>query len=166
MLEQDGRAIIVTEKPLPWPLRIFALILGLGIGIVVPAPFLIHADWGWPETPAAAGTLLVAVFAILAGVSFGLFLLWLVTVRAATLRLDPESGRASVIRGRGALAGRRDFALTDLPAPLVILRDSEDGRYPVLRLPLPQGRAFELAHFTTQAEAEIWRDRIAAMLGR
>jgi len=160
MLVQEQDAIIYRERPLGLPLRLFILVLAAGLTIVVPAPFLIHADWA-----SFSPTLLLAAACIAFAVSVGLFFLVVAFASATELRLDGRTGQAVRIL-RGPIVNRRDcYPLAQLGAPDVSMRESsEDGPYPILTLPLPTGGALTMACFADRAEAELWRDRIAALL--
>ncbi len=159
MLTMDGLAIVLREGRIPVALRGFILVLAVGIGVVIPAPYLVHAEWTRP-----APVLLLAVTVILVAVTFAAFLLRVALVRPAELRLDPDTGTATCRRGGGWLVRVDEFPLAALSPPRVILRDSEEGRFAILRQPLPRGRAPEAAAFRSEDEALLWRDRIAALI--
>lgn len=160
MLVQEQDAIVYREKPLNLPLRLFILVLAAGLTIVVPAPFVIHADWS-----SFSPTLLLAAACIAFSVSVGLFFLVVALVSATELRLDGRTGQAVRIL-RGPIVNRHDcYPLAGFGKPDIAMRDSsEDGPYPILTLKLPTGGALTMACFADRAEAELWRDRIAALL--
>lgn len=156
--QEDGR-ILCREGRMPWPLRLFALVLALGCGGMIPAVFLFHLRWDTPP---------VAMLLVFGCVAFALYvggmMLLVALVRPMVLVLDPATGEVTRAR-RGDLRDVTDrFRLADLPPPQVVMRDSEEGIYPVLRLALPRGRAFEVADLRDRAEAEQWRDRIDAII--
>jgi hypothetical protein len=160
MLIQEQDAIVYRETPLNLPLRLFILVLAAGLTIVVPAPFLIHADW-----TSFSPTLLLAAACIAFAVSVGIFFLVVALVSATELRLDGRTGQAVRIL-RGPVVNRRDcYPLSQFGEPDVSMRESsEDGPYPILTLKLPTGGALTMACFADRAEAELWRGRIATLL--
>ena len=160
MLTTEGRAIIYRETPLPLGLRLFILLIGLSVGIGVPLPFVVHAAWGTPDP-----VLLLAIVFILAPLAFGGFLVACALWSASDVRLDPEAGRAERTL-RGPIVNRHEsFPLGDVAVSEVVMRDSDDGPWPLLRLLLPRGRKLDITCFTSRDEAEAWRARIAATLG-
>ena len=162
MLIFDGDAIVYRERPLPLALRLFAGFLGLGIAIVIPTPFIIHADW-----TTLSPSLALAAASIVAPLLIGPFFVVIALASATELRLDPATGWADR-RQWGPVINRRDrFRLSEMAAPEVIMRESsEDGPFPILRLNLPARGKLDMACFADQAEAEHWRDRIARVLHR
>lgn len=160
MLTIDGNAIIYKEKPLRPLLRTFIVLLGLGLAIMVPAPFIIHANWG-----SLSWTLPLVVFCILFPIGVGIIFVLIGLVSATELRLDPATGRVDR-RLRGPIVNRSDtFRLSDIAPPEVFMNDNSDGGpFPVLRLKLPDGRRLDMACFSDRREAELWRDRIIRLL--
>lgn len=158
IVEEDGR-ILCREGPMPLALRGFALVLALGCGGVIPYVFLSNLRWDTPVTHRLI-VLGCALFALMVGA----FLLLVALVRPVTLALDPVAGQ--VIRSRSGDPRKvlARFALSDLPQPQVLMRDSEEGVYPVLRLSLPRGRPFDATGFRDPDEAEVWRARIARLI--
>ena len=161
MLIEHERAIIYRQRPLPLPLRLFILVLGLGIGIMIPIPFMIHADWGTPSP-----TLLLAALCIIVPVVLGSFFVILSFVSSTELRLDPTAGCAVRIMRGPFLKRHETYPFSALTPPVLIMRDSEDGPYPVLRLRLPKWPVVEMSDFSGRPEAEKWRERIAAVLAK
>ncbi|MFT4151125.1 MAG: hypothetical protein QM656_13085 [Paracoccaceae bacterium] len=160
MLTMDGDAILYRERQLPVVLRVFAVVLGLGIATVIPLAFLINLRPGM-----SALTLLVVGACVLFPLVIGPFFILIGLVSATELRLDPATGRATRIL-RGPVVNRRDsFALSDISVDQVAMRDSEDGPFPILRLHLPGWRRWlDMACFDNRAEAEAWRARILSTL--
>lgn len=158
-ISYDGRAIIYKEKPLPLLLRLFALILGVGLCLVIPAPFIIHTDW-----TTLSWTAIIVVFCICFPVVVGGFFILIGLVSATELRLDPASGYAMRIL-RGPLVNRSErLRLSDFGAPEIVIRESEDGPYAILRLSLPKGKKLDMACFDSEEDARHWRDRVEAVL--
>jgi len=159
MLTMDAGIITYRENPLPWPLRIFIAVLAVGTGIGIPAAWLANVS---ATTPLAVLALVAAV--TIACAAFGLFLMLLVFVSTTELRIDPSQPDALRLR-RGPVLNdstaipRRAFGL-----PAVTLRDSDDGPFPVLTLPVQGRRRIEMACFDSHAEAEAWRNLIARAL--
>ncbi len=159
MLNIDGQTIIYRQQQLPLPLRLFMLVLGLSLAIGLPLPFLVYPDWSTPDP-----ILLIAVIAIAVGLGMGGFLTAAALWSASELRLDPATGRADRTL-RGPLVNRHEsFPLSALTLSDVILRDSDDGPYPLLRLSLPRGLPLDIACFLNRDEAERWQRKIAATL--
>ena len=161
MLVEHEHAIVYRQPKLPLPLRLFSLVLGLGIGIVIPIPFLIHADWGTPSP-----TLLLAGLCIAAPVVLGSFFVLLSFTSSTELRLNPATGCAVRIMRGPFLKRHETYPLSALTPPTLIMKDSEDGRYPVLRLRLPKWPVVEMSDFSGRAEAEAWQERIASVLAK
>lgn len=161
MLIEHERAIIYRQRRLPLPLRLFILVLGLGVGIVIPIPFILHADWGTPSP-----TLLLAALCIMVPAVLGSFFVLLSFASSTELRLDPARGHAVRIMRGPILKRHETYPLSALTPPTLIMRDSEDGPYPVLRLRLPKWPVVEMSDFSGRAEAETWQERIAALLAR
>lgn len=161
MLIEDEQAIIYRQERLPLPLRLFILLLGLGIGIVVPLPFIIHADWGTPSP-----TLLLAALCIILPIVLGSFFVILAFASSTELRLDLATGFATRIMRGPFLRRHETYPLSMLTPPALIMRDSEEGAYPVLRMRLPKWPMLEMSDFSGRAEAETWQARIAAVLAK
>jgi hypothetical protein len=159
MLTLDGQTITYRQPQLSLPLRLFMLVLGLSLAIGLPLPFVIYPDWTHPEP-----MLLIAVIAIAAGLGMGGFLIAAALWSANELRLDPATGRADRTL-RGPLVNRSEsFPLSSLALSEVIMRDSDDGPYPLLRLTLPRGLPVDIVCFLNRDEAERWQRKIAATL--
>lgn len=160
MLTIHGRAIVYREKPLPLWLRVFAIFLGVGLATVIPASFLIHADWArWlPTLPLAFVFCLVPVVAGAVFVYIGL-------VSATLLRLDPVTGLATRTL-MGPLVNRTEtFRLDALEMPVVVMHEaSEEAPFPLLRLKLAKSRTVEMACFSDRAEADKWCGRIKQLM--
>jgi hypothetical protein len=139
---------------------LFTLGLGAGLAIVVPAPFLVHADWTTPSF-----TLLLAALFIVLPIAAGVFFIRVALVSAVDLRLDPATGQVTR-KLRGPITRRVEhFPLSALAPPIVFMRDSiEEQAFPILRLRLPTGRTIDICCCRDLAEAELWRDRIMAMM--
>lgn len=159
MLTMDGPAILYSEDQLPLGIRLVTLLLGAGLAIAIPVPFLVHADWTTPSF-----TLLLAALFIVVPMAAGLFFIRIALVSAADLRLDPATGQVTR-KLRGPVVNRVEhFPLTALAPPTAFMRDSiEDQPFPILRLRLPTGSAIDICCCRDLAEAKSWRDRIAAM---
>ncbi len=137
------------------------MVLGLGIAIIVPAPFIIHADWGTPSPG-----LLLAALCIVFPVIVGSFFVLLAFASSTELRLDPATGCATRMM-RGPLLRRHEtYPFSALQPPTLIMRDSEDGPFPVLRMRLPRWPAVEMSDFSGRSEAEEWQNRITKLLAR
>ncbi|CAH1648178.1 conserved hypothetical protein [Hyphomicrobiales bacterium] len=161
MLIEQEHAIIYRERQLPLPLRLFSLVLGLGVGIVIPIPFIIHADWGTPSP-----TLLLAALCIVFPAVLGSFFVLLSFASSTELRLDQTTGHAMRIMRGPFLRRHETYPFSALTAPTLIMRDSEDGQYPILRMRLPKWPAVEMSEFSGRAEAEKWQERITTLLAK
>ena len=84
MLTMDENRITYRERPLPWALRGFVAVLGLGVGLGIPASWLanVGTQTGWPMLA------LVAAVVLVCGALGGFFLL-LTLVSATELQIDP-----------------------------------------------------------------------------
>jgi hypothetical protein len=159
MLTSDQGRITYRERPLPLALRVFTCVIGLGTGFGIPAAWLANVSAQTPWPTLALVTIVVMVCAVFGGIFF------LIAFASATeLLIDPT--QPAVIRTRrGPLQNdttpipRRNFG-----PPAVIMRDAEDGPFPILRLPLPGAAQIDMACFDTRAEAETWCKIIAAAL--
>lgn len=110
-----------------------------------------------------ASELQMTAMALLLVGSVGVFFLRAALVSPMELVLDPVSDQVHRLRRGHGQAVRRDaFALRELSAPQVMMR--EGATSPQLRLRLPKGRAFVATGFHNQGDAELWRDRIAAVI--
>ena len=159
MLTMDQGRIIYRERPLPLALRGFSAVLGLGVGLGIPVPWLanVRADTSLP-------VLVLVALVVMASLTMGAFLLVLSRVSATELQIDPTRPDALRIRRDPIVNDQTLFPRRDFGRPEVIMRASEDGDFPVLRLPRPRGRPIEMACFSSRAEAEGWRDTIGAAL--
>lgn len=160
MLTMEGPMIRYREVPLHPAIRAFAVFLGLGIATLIPLPFLMHAHWGM-----SAPMLLLVAACVVFPLILGPFFVLIGLVSATDLRLDPVTGRA-IRTLRGPVVNRQDsFALAELSLDQVVMRDSEDGPFPVLRLRLPGWRRWlDIACFDSRAEAEAWRARLLSVI--
>lgn len=158
MIAFDDDAITYRETPLPLWLRAFAIFLGVGLATVIPTPFIIHADW-----TNFSPVLILAAVCIVAPIAIGAFFIFVGFSSANYLRLDPVTGFAERVL-KGPIINRKDrFPLSQIGAPEVIMHDSEDGPFPILRLPLPSGR-IEMACFESIGEAHAWEKQIKRLL--
>jgi hypothetical protein len=159
MLTFDGAAIVYRQDSPSWSFRLFAIFLGLGLATCIPLPFIVHTDWLNPSP-----VLLLAVACIVFPIFVGGVFVLMGTASATELRLDPVTGRAER-ELRGPIVNRRDsFRLSDIAPPDLIMRDSEDGSFPILRLRLPNRSRIEMACFVDRADAERWRESITRIL--
>ncbi|MCF1707631.1 hypothetical protein L0V05_02255 [Tabrizicola sp. J26] len=159
MLSIEDQTIVYRQPQLPWALRLFMLILGLSLAIGMPLPFFIHLDWLTPSPMILIGLAFMVIPPAMGG-----FLLAAALWSAAELRIDPATGWAQRIL-RGPFVNRSDqFPLADLAVSDVIMRDSDDGTYPLLRVSMPGRRRLDMACFFDRAEAEQWRARIERAL--
>ena len=160
MIAFDGEAIVFREEPLPLWLRAFTLFLGSGLAFVGSTPFMVHPDW-----TDFSPVLIVAALFIVVMIAAGAFFIVIGLFSATDLRLDPVTGHADRYL-RGPIVNRHDrFPLSRVAPPDLIMRDSEDGPYPILKLKLPRGRV-EMACFDNEAEARAWCARIEGVLTR
>ncbi|NTT84983.1 hypothetical protein [Tabrizicola fusiformis] len=159
MLRMDANRITYRENPLPWPLRAFVLFLGLGVGLGIPAAWLanVGAETSWPVLA------LVGAVVLVSGGLGGFFLL-LALVNTTELWIDPALPGVTRSRRGPLINDIRTMPRHSIGPPALIMREAEDGPFPVLRLPVPGGRPIEMACFDSRAEAERWRDAIAAAL--
>lgn len=159
MISEDRHIITFRQKQPPLLLRLFAIFLGLGISTVIPAPFIIHADWGnWSPS------LLLALLCIVIPPVIGCLFIVIGLVSATALRIDAATGEVTRTM-RGPILRRNErYPLASIAPPELVMRDSEDGPYPILRLRLPQWPLVEMCDFANRAEAEHWQNRITRML--
>lgn len=159
MLTMDENRITYRERPLPWPLRGFIAVLALGVGLGIPAAWLANVGMqtSWPVLALVAGI-------VLACGALGGFFLLLTLVSATELQIDPARPEVIRIRRGPLISDTRAIPRHSIGPPALIMRQAEDGPFPILRLPLPGGRPVEMACFDSRAEAERWRDAIAAAL--
>lgn len=137
------------------------MILGLGIVIVVLAPFIIHADWGAPSP-----SLLLAAFCIVFPVIVRSIFVPLAFASSTELRLHPATGCATRIMRGPLLRGHETHSFSALQSPALIMRDSEDGPYPILRMRLPRWPVVEMSDFSGRSEAKKWQARITELLAK
>lgn len=159
MIAMDHGIITYRETPLPLALRVFIAVIGLGVGLGIPAAWLANASlshpvWTW--------FLLGAVVIISAG--FGGVLVILSLASATELRIDPGADSVTRIRRGPLVNDTTTYPRSLIGPPVLKMQDSEDGPYPVLRLPMPGKRSQEMANFANRAEAEVWLNRITAAL--
>lgn len=157
MISVANGVITILEKRQSLFVRVFMVVLGVALAIVLPARVLGEARWADPP-----GALILTAVYVLASFTGGAILIRFALARASELRLDATSGRAVWTR-RGLWPDTRRFPLSDLPPPEVFMRPRPDdtmGEHPVLHLRLPEGGGIYLTSFGTRAEAEGWRDRI------
>jgi hypothetical protein len=159
MLSIDQGIITYRETPLSWPLRAFIALIGLSTGIGIPAAWLANASF---SMPLLSLTLLGVVVVTCAG--FGALLIVITFASVNELRIDPADDCVTRTRRSPLVNGTTRIPRRDLGLPTVIMRDSDDGPFPILHLTFPGGRRFEMANFDTRAQAELWRDRIGATL--
>ena len=163
MIDFEGEAIVYRETPPPMGIRIGFPAMGLICAIGITAPVFASLDWAQISGFGPAEFLFLLFFMTfpwLIGGAFVVVGLWSVT----ELRFDPHSGALERVL-RGPVVNRRErFPLAEIPAPQIVMRDSEDGTYPILRLPLPGERRVEMSGFFDKAEAELWRDRLLRLL--
>ena len=158
MLTMDRGIITYRETPLPLALRLFSGLLGLGIATVIPLVWIGGASLA---TPPLLLALVAAVAAVAVG--FGGFLIVLGLASATELRIDPAGPATRIRRGR-LLNDSTPIPRDAFGPPEVRMKDSEDGPFPILHLPLQGRRRLELTGFDSRAEAEAWRGLIAAAL--
>ena len=155
----DNNRITYQERPLPAVLRAVIAVLGFGVGLGIPSAWLANVG---PETSVPVLILVAAV--VLVSLTAGGFFLMLTLVSTTELQIDPTQPEVTRIR-RGPL--RNDtmaIPRQNIGPPALVMRKAEDGPFPILRLPLSGGRPIEMACFDNRAEAERWRDAIAAAL--
>lgn len=159
MLTIEQGTITYRERPLSWLLRAFIAVLALGVGIGIPATWLANVG------PATSLTVLALVaLVVIVCVGFAAFMVLLLLASTTELWIDPSKASVTRIR-RGPI--RNDTTLIPRDSfgpPVVTMRDSEDGPFPILRLPLADRKRIEMTCFDSRAEAEAWRDVIAAAL--
>lgn len=101
----------------------------------------------------------------LATTAFAAFMAVLALAGTTEFQIDPASGSVLRVRQGPLLCDRTNLPKAAFGTPSVVMRDSEDGPFPILQLPMDGWRRpFEMACFDSRAEAELWRDRIAAAL--
>jgi hypothetical protein len=159
MLTMDQGRITYRETPLPLALRGFIAVLAVGVGLGIPAAWLtnVTTQTSWP---------VLALLVVVVGVCLALggFFLLLVLVSATELQIDPTQPDALRIRRGPVLNDRTPIPRRSFGSPEVVMRSSEDGDYPLLRLPLPGGSRIEMACFDSRTEAEGWCRAISAAL--
>lgn len=159
MLTVDRGIITYREAQLPMALRLFTIFLGLGIAIGIPCAWTGNASLSDPPP-----ILLLLAMVTLVSVGFGGFFVFLGLVSASELRIDPALPHVARIRRGPVLNDTRLIPRAAFGPPVVWMKDSEDGPFPILRLPLQGCRRIEMACFDSRAEAESWRDLIAGAL--
>lgn len=159
MLVQDANIITYREQSLPLLLRLFIGVLSLAIGLLLPLTWIINVN-GQTSVP----VLMLVASVTLLSVVFGAFLARVALVSATELHIDPSAPH--VIRTRRgpwlndvSQLPRRSFA-----PPELIMRDSEDGPYPILRLRHSGRKLLDIACFDGPSEAEAWRKAIVRAL--
>lgn len=158
MLTMDQGCITCRQTPLPPALRLFSGFLGIGIGTVIPAAWISNVT---AATPAPVLLLVALVTAV--SVASGVFLIGVGLVSVTELRIDPL-GAATRIRRGPLLNDSVPIPRSAFGPPEVVMHDSEDGPFPILRLPVQGHPRMEFTCFDTRAEAEAWRDVIARAL--
>lgn len=160
MIRQTGQTISYVEPPLPLALRGFVLVLAFGVGGIIPAVFLSHVSLSTPPMH-----LLVVAVICLATTVFAGFMVILAFVSATELQIDPRCDSVLRVRRGPILRSSQALPRADFGAPRLEMHESEDGPFPILRLPVAGlRRPLEMACFADRAEAEVWRERIAAAL--
>lgn len=159
MLTETESEISYRETPMPISLRLFSFVLGLGLALVTPAPFILHTDWTAPSL-----TWILACVCIVAPVALGCFFVTVSFASATEFRLDVERRRA-VRTITGPIFNRNEiYQFSEIAPPILVMRDSDDGPYPVLRMHLPRRPVVEFVDFVGRAEAETWQTRITTVL--
>lgn len=159
MLTMEQGIITCREAQPPLALRLFIVFLGLGIAIGIPSAWTAGASLSDPPPI----LLLLAVITVVS-VGFSGFFVFIGLVSATELRIDPALPQATRIRRGPALNDTTLIPRAAFGPPMVWMKDSEDGPFPILRLPLRDRRRIEMACFGSRAEAEAWRDLIARAL--
>jgi hypothetical protein len=110
--------------------------------------------------------MLALLLVLIAGpLAFALFLLRVLLASAIELQIDPQSPDVLRIRRGLILNDRTEIPRHSFGPPEIVMRQTEDGPTPMLRLPLPvRGRIIESTNFMNRAEAEGWCRAIAAAL--
>lgn len=138
--------------------RILVGLVGAGM-FVIPVPYVLHSHLGLP-----AWQLLLVAFCVVAPSLIGLLFIAIALGRSLHLRFDTR--QRLIWRGsRWPFAARWKFiSYSHVAPPRVLERPSEDGPFYVIELKLDGGRAMHLGSFSSQDEAEQWRNRIAVEL--
>ncbi len=159
MLTMNQGRITYCESPLPLLLRGFIGVIGLGVGLGIPGAWLanVNAQTSW-------AALAFVVIVVLVSALFGCVFILIALASATELRIDPTQPAVLRLRRGPLLNDSTAIPRHDFGPPTVIMRDSEVGPFPILRLSLAGRRRIEIACFDSSAEAERWRDTIAAAL--
>lgn len=106
----------------------------------------------------------LAVLTCLSLFAFGLLLLVMALGSVKTLEFLPSKRLRVTTRGP-VRRNDAEYSFATLLTPEVVIRESEDGRYPVIVLGLADAaKPLELVGFRDESEARHWRDQIAGML--
>lgn len=134
--------------------RVFVAIMAVAMWCI-PIPWLHHAHWGLPWWQ-----LLLVLVVILACASMGL-LFWCISLgRVMSLHWDATT-RTMSKTSRLLWRPKRHIPYAQVGAPHPVKRDSEDGSYYVIGLPLHNERTLHLSSFNTLDEANAWCARIS-----
>lgn len=153
----DG--IVYREKLSVW-MRLFVAFIGIGCGVMIPVVWISLADW----TSFSLETVLAAVVSALTG-SFGLMCAAIALAGVKTLRFDRH--RRMLIHSIVGPLGRRtsEIAFDRIDRIQTVMRDSEDGPYPVLLLFIAGARRpIELAEVGDRPAADGWRSEIEELI--
>ncbi len=159
MLTMEQGIITYRETQLPVALRLFTGFLGLSIAIGMPYAWMANASLSDPPLI----LVLVSVVALVS-VGFGGFFVFLGLISASEMRIDPALPQVTRIRRGPILNDTTLIPRSAFGQPEVRMKDSEDGPFPILRLPLEGRRRIEMVCFDSRAEAEAWRNLIAKAL--
>jgi hypothetical protein len=159
MLTMDNGIITYRERALPGPLRSFIALLGFSVGLGIPAAWLanVNAQTSWP-------TLALVALVVVACTALGMLFVLLALVSAIELQIDPTAATVLRIRRGPLLNDTTKIPRGTFGTPVVIMRDSEDGPFPILQLPMAGRKRIEMACFDNRSEAEAWRKAIAVAL--
>lgn len=152
----DG--IVYRELLSAWA-RLFMVVIGASM-FMIPVPFAMHARWEMP-----VWTLLLVAACIVTPVAFGLFSIAAAMLPVARLEFDARARRI-VHATRGPLGGsRREFRFEDVGQIRIVRKESEDGPWFQIAMPLPLPRPLMLGSFPSLGEAEDWQRRMEALIG-
>lgn len=154
----ESRDGLRYEEHISIPLRLFVGVIGLSM-FIIPVPFLLHVGWSTPWLHKLLALVCVVVPCLMGG-------LFLALALCRTRRLQFDTRRRLLLRTSRWPLGRRQVPIDydQLSALAVEQRESEEGPYYLVRLGVQGARPMQLGAFDTQAEAELWRGRIAAQL--